>query len=201
MRKNHRRNRGHRPLWMYLVYVILIGGIFGATTYARYTSQVTGIGTATVARFAVNSNVDERMTVAVPTEVGKSASTQFQVSNIDADGKVSEVALEYTTQVAFVGAVPFEFTLVDVTAENMKENGKRVVLKAGVGDLTNLIIESEQGTMPMGVPTTHTYKLVVTWPETANNAEYAGSANAVTLKVDISQADPSIKETEPSMAE
>ena len=86
MRKNHRRNRGRRPLWMYLVYVILIGGIFGATTYARYTSQVTGIGTATVARFAVNSNVDERMTVAVPTEVGKSASTQFQVSDIDADG-------------------------------------------------------------------------------------------------------------------
>lgn len=81
MRKNHRRNRGHRPLWMYLVYVILIGGIFGATTYARYTSQVTGIGTATVARFAVNSDVDN-ITVNVPNQVGESIETPFVVSNV-----------------------------------------------------------------------------------------------------------------------
>ena len=91
--------------------------------------------------------------------------------------------------------------LVDMTAENMKKNGTRVVLKAGVGDPTNLIIDSEKGTMPMGLPTTHIYELVVTWPKEANDVVYAASTNAVTLKVDISQADPSIKETEPSMAE
>ncbi|MBS5065810.1 MAG: hypothetical protein KHZ58_18820 [Hungatella hathewayi] len=196
MRKNHRRNRGHRPLWMYLVYVILIGGIFGATTYARYTSQVTGIGTATVARFAVNSDVDN-ITVNVPNQVGESIETPFVVSNV-VNGMISEVKLEYTIQAAFVCDVPFKYSLVDETVEG---KGTRETVTDGAAGSSTSFINIGKGTMPMGDSTTHSYRLVITWPETANDANYAGSSNAVTLKVDISQADPSIKETEPSMAE
>lgn len=193
MKRKRKQQNARRPLWMYLVYVILICGIFGATTYSRYTSQITGTGTATVARFAVNSNVNENMTVAVPTEVGKSETTPITISNIDADGKVSEVELEYTMQITSVGDVPFEYTLEDTTdtsTEGTKGKGTRVTLKEGVGDASNVVIDSETGTMPVGEKTVHTYNLTVTWPSSANDSSLAGSTNAAILKVDISQSNP-----------
>lgn len=190
MNSNHRKDRRRRPLWNCLVYVILICTIFGATTYSRYISQVTGTGSAMVARFAVDSNINENLTVAVPTEVNTSASTPIQISNMDAGGNVSDVALEYTIQIAFAGEVPFEFALVDTTADDMKMKGTRVTLKAGTGDAANLVIDSDTGSMPVADQTIHSYNLVVTWPATANDASFAGSVNAATVKAAIVQAEP-----------
>lgn len=192
-RTEDKRTGKHRPIWMYLVSVILICGLFGmAATYSRYTSMVTGTGTAQIARFAVDSNVNENMIVAVPTAVGESSTTAFQISNMDTGGNVSEVELEYNLQIISAGEVPFTFSLVDTTTEAMKAKGTRVTLNPGTENPANGTIDSSTGTMPMGDQTIHSYDLVVTWPSSVNDAALAGSTNAVALKVSIYQTEPGL---------
>lgn len=173
-----------RQILSYVLYLTLVCVLVFGVTYARYRSNVTGKGTAAVAKVVLNStaDLDNRLEGMRP---GEERKIDVEITNVLQDGTTSEVTQDYSVTVETTGNLPLEFTLekksadangtyVDTTAIESTENTK---IWTG-GQMQHTTIE------------THGYVLTVKWKENETSAEYADEIDKITLTVDATQSKP-----------
>lgn len=204
MKKNLTKSR----LMGYLL--LLTAASFGviSMSYARYTSQVTGTGTATVALWGSDATIQQFPVDVDGLTPGESQSFDFMITNTK-DSKISQVAQEYSVKVETTGNLPLEFTLASTGSE---PSGSSFV-NAGAGGKLELnsenTAEATGGFLPHTDSVTHNYTLTVEWPTATattaadgsgtggidgiDDAKYADEIDLVTLTVSAVQALP--KET------
>lgn len=164
----------------YLLYLSLAGTLIFGVTYARYSSTVTGTGTAEVAALEMNTTLDltDRLQDLVP---GQPRTIEFKVTNFHG-GLVSEVTQEYSVTVTTTGNLPLEFELTP--PETGAEGTYAAEASSGASTVT-----WRGGSLPYGAATTHAYTLTVTLPS-GQAAGYADEIDLVTLTIDAQQAKP-----------
>lgn len=203
MKKNLTKSR----LMGYLL--LLTAASFGviSMSYARYTSQVTRTGTATVALWGSDATIEQKVPIDVDgLTPGGSQSFDFMITNTK-EGKISQVAQEYSIKVETTGNLPLEFTLAPTDPTDSAPNGSSFVNAGTDGKLelnSKNTAEATGGSLPHTDSVTHNYTLTVEWPTptTAANgsgtgsiggiddAKYADEIDLVTLTVSAVQALP-----------
>ncbi|MFR6486466.1 MAG: hypothetical protein ACLUQK_02715 [Clostridium sp.] len=152
-----------------LVFILLV---MGAVTLARYTSSVQGQGTATTALYQNNATFtltgDD-----IPTHPNDSRTIEFIVSNTK-ENKTAEVAQIYEFMIQTAENIPFKFELSKDNGSTWKEAKANV--KTDYKD--NILNLNEQ---------TDTWKLKITWPDSASESTYTNEIDYVQIKVLMEQ--------------
>lgn len=164
----------------YLLYLSLAGTLFFGVTYARYSSTVTGTGTAEVAALEMNTTLDltGRLQGLAP---GEKRTVGFEVTNF-LETSVSEVSQEYSVTVTTTGNLPLTFEL---TPSKTEAEGTFADAPSGASST----VTWKGGSLPYGAATTHTYTLTVTLPS-GQAASYADEIDLVTLTINAQQTKP-----------
>lgn len=172
-----------RRVVAYLLYFSLACTLVLGVTYARYSSAITGTGSAHVAAVELELNepldLSEQLQGMTP---GTERKLSFEISNAKGTS-VSQVAQDYSITVNTTGSLPLIFTLAhsdSTTAGTYADTpsnaeGQPVWTWSG-------------GALPHSEEITHTYSLTVTWPAEQADAHYADEIDLVTLTVDAKQA-------------
>lgn len=160
-------------------------------SYAHYTTQVSGTGTASVAvwgsatEFTTPVQLDQL-------QPGKEVEFPFTVTNKNGN-KISDVAQNYSVTVKSTGNLPFVFQL---TADSGKGTaGGTAVTAPDPLVFTDGAAEVSGGFLPHTKETVHAYILTVSWPvdeqsTDSADAKYADEIDLVTLTVNAQQAVP-----------
>lgn len=164
----------------YMLYFLLVCTLVLGVTYARYTSVVTGTGAAHVAAMEMNTSLDltDKLQGMAP---GEERTISFAVNNAQ-DGRVSEVAQEYSLAVTTTGNLPLTFVLSPqeiAAGEAYATQQADPAMWAWSG-----------GKLPHTQATAHRYILTVTWPAEKADENYAGEIEWVSLTVEAKQTDP-----------
>lgn len=155
-------------------------------TYARYTSSASGSDGARVALFGQSETIELFHNSSTMFYPGVSATSNIIVTN-QSDGKVSEVAQQYSIEIETAGTLPFQFTLKqgentigtfnESSQENDENSGKSHVFstdgmkfEAGVGESTS-------------------YTLETLWPAGENDPALAGIPDYITVNIKVEQID------------
>lgn len=172
-----------RRILSYVLYLTLACVLVLGITYARYRSTVTGTGTASVARVALNSTADlsEDLKGMQP---GESVKIDVAVSNVEEGNLTSEVTQDYSITVETTGNLPLKFTLVK---KNSTAEGSYVKLDTPTVESNGNSTTWPGGQMPHSVITTHDYVLTVQWPNDSKSDDYADEIDYITLTVDAKQ--------------
>ena len=168
------RNQNKRRAASYLLCFTMACTLVLGITYARYRSSVTGTGTASVARVALDSKADlssilQRMTP------GDSRNIDISVSNVK-DGRTSEVTQDYSIIINTTGNLPLVYELAQKNSTG-----------AGTYVTTSTIPKSDGNSRACSENTVHEYTLTVKWPTNSTDASYADEIDKVTLTVDSKQ--------------
>lgn len=171
-----------RRIISYLLCFTLACLVVLGVTYARYKSSVSGTGTATTAKVALNSKAD--LSNALKNmKPGESRLIDVSVSNKNpSDGKISEVTQDYTITVKTTGNLPLEFRL---TAKNFNAAG--IYVNQDSPDKGDNSVVWSGGQMPHSDIVTHDYTLSVKWTESEKDSAYADEIDKITLAVDAEQ--------------
>ena len=151
--------------------LLIILLIMGAVTLARYSSAITGTGTASVALYQ-NDAEFTLSTDDIPRHPGDSRTIDFNVTNTK-DTKTAEVAQTYEFTVETAENIPFVFEL-------SKDDGatwKTVTANTKTDD-KNILSLSEQ---------TDNWKIKITWPDSASDSKYANEIEYVRVCIHLSQ--------------
>lgn len=171
-----------RRIISYLLCFTLACLVVLGVTYARYKSSVSGIGTATTAKVALNSSAD-LSNVLKNMKPGESRDIDVSVSNQNlSENKVSEVTQDYTITVKTTGNLPLEFSLRE---KNL--NGEGAYVKQDPLNNGNNSVVWSGGQMPHSEIVTHDYTLSVKWTESNKDSAYADEIDKITLAVDAEQ--------------
>ena len=168
-----------RRIIVYLCCLSIVGLFAVGGTYARYTQDVQGQATGSVAAVALGGTLDltSKLEGMRP---GDSKTIGFTVSNKN-DATVSEVVLNYSVSVETTGNLPLAYTLAPKSGG---EAGTYVESNASGRKWTG-------GALSLGdSDVTHTYLLTVTWPADKADESLADEIDLVTLTVDAQQAEP-----------
>ena len=146
------------------------------TTLAKYTSTVSASGTVGIARPVLNLQTKPVTNTVNPVN---SMEVNFSVVNFE-NGVVNEVKLDYTISFVIDDSVtnsldiPLKLQLYD-------GNNQEITLNS-----YNTAVESIS--MPASTPTTHEYKLVVSWNGGDKSPNYAGLEKKIKISLDVVQA-------------
>lgn len=160
-------------------------------TYARYTTQVRGTGTASVAvwgtatEFTTPIQLDQL-------HPGTEVEFPFKVTNKN-DGKISDVGQNYSITVKSTGNLPVVFRLT--TDSSKGTAGGTVAAAPDPLVFSDGAAEVKGGFLPHTTETVHAYILTISWPENDQNmngtdAKYADEIDLVTLTINAQQAVP-----------
>lgn len=178
----------------YTIYFVLACALVSGVTYARYQTEVTGTGTASVAAVAMNSEIDltNQLKDLVP---GGTKTITFAVNNFDGSDskKVSEVSQEYSITINTTGNLPLQYELSGELSGTGEGAGTVVTKQAGGGSSLDSSLVWTGGELPHSTKTAHTYTLTVDWPADKNDSAYADEIDLVTLTVDAKQVKPESK--------
>lgn len=171
--------RKHLTVGRIACYLLLLAAacalVFG-TSYARFSSEAMGSGTASVAAAALNSRMDmsDRLEGIAP---GETRTIAFQVTNQKEDGTISEVTQSYTITIETTGNLPLTYALStgDTPDTDHALTNKRDALMW------------EGGILPHSVPATHTYMLSVSWPTGSASPYLADEIDLVAVTIDAQQ--------------
>lgn len=151
--------------------LLIILLIMGAVTLARYSSAITGTGTASVALYQ-NDAEFTLSTDDIPRHPGDNRIVNFKVTNTK-DGKTAEVAQLYEFTIETAENIPFVFELSKdggTSWKTVKANTKT--------DDTNVLKLGEQ---------TDNWKIKITWPDTESDSKYANEIEYVKVRIHMSQ--------------
>lgn len=148
-------------------------------SYARYTEQAGGSGVAAIAAWGAESTFSIDVEDLVP---GTSIEYTFMVTN-KKDGRVSQVAQEYSIKVETMGNLPLTLKLSPDTAAD--DNTGRVISEAS-GESLDLA----GGTLPHTTEASHQYTLKISWPAETADVTYADEIDLVTVTVKADQQLP-----------
>ncbi|MFR7591070.1 MAG: hypothetical protein ACLUVC_06455 [Longibaculum sp.] len=158
--------------------LLLLGGLailltIGIATYARYSSSVTGTGTANVALYTN----DATFTIpedSIPSQPGETSTIDFSVTNTK-ENKTAEVAQTYQFYIETAGNLPFTFALSNDEGSSWKSaNGNETTEFNPVPELG---LNSEE----------HQWKLKMTWDKSENSDKYVDELDYVKIKVKMQQ--------------
>lgn len=143
----------------------------GAVTLARYSSAITGTGTATAALY-MNDAVFTLSNDNIPRHPGDSRTIDFKVTNTK-DAKTAEVAQTYEFTIETAENIPFEFALSKdggTTWKNIAANTKT--------NYKSVLGLTQQ---------TDSWKIKITWPDSASDSKYANEIEYVRVHIHMSQ--------------
>ena len=142
------------------------------TTLAKYTSTVSASGTVGIARPVLNLQTNPVTDTVNPVN---SMEVNFSVVNFEND-VVNEVKLDYTISFVIDDRVdiPLKLHLYDGNNQEITLNGN------------NTAVESIS--MLASTPTTHDYKLVVSWDGENKSPDFAGLEKNIKITLDVVQA-------------
>ena len=145
------------------------------TTLAKYTSRVCASGTVGIARPVLNLQTNPVTHTVNPVN---SMEVYFRVVNFEGD-VVNEVKLDYTISFVIDDSVtnsldiPLKLQLYDGNDQEITLNGNTA---------------KESISMPASTPTTHEYKLVVSWNGENKSPDFAGLEKKIKISLDVVQA-------------
>lgn len=179
----------HLTTWRvvcYLLYFLGVCTLVLGVTNARYSTVVSGTGTASVAAVELELDTKQDLSVnLVGMKPGDSREIPFTVKN-SKDSKVSEVTQEYSVIVETTGNLPLEYTLTVSSSDN---KAYYVAEGPSVGNDSNHR-EWTGGKFLHSTDSTHNYTLKVKWPEGEASEIYKKEIDLVTLTVDAKQVQP-----------
>jgi len=181
-----RRLTPGRAVW-YLLYLTIACMLVVSVTYARYSSDVHGHATATVAAVALDvTSAASQLDLTAHLQKmhpGETRQIEFSVTN-QKDGRISQVSQNYSIAVNTTGNLPLTYELAPIS---QNPEGTCVQQNAITTDLT---ITWPGGLLPVsGSSITHTYTLTVSWPSDQTDERYASEIDLVTLIIDSEQVD------------
>lgn len=171
----------------YLFCLSAAGALVVGTTYAFYSSSVSGSAKAKTASFTLDVTDSQKNQVDLTAELtGMSPSSQnkkitFAVTNTK-DGAVSEVAQEYSITITTTGNLPLTYELQGADAS--APEGSYVTAAGPLSWSGGLLPLSSSGSV------THTYDLTVTWPSNSADEKLSDEIDLVTMTIDAKQALP-----------
>ena len=165
-----------RRVISYMIYFSLVCALVLGVSFARYYTQISGSGSASVAAVAMDSTIDLTDQLQ-DLEPGGTKAISFQVTN-SKNGTTSEVAQEYTITLTTTGNLPLTYTL--------SGHVEREAPKAA--DASPLVWSG--GQLPHTIKASHIYTLMVTWPEEQATAQYSDEIDWMTLSVEAKQVQP-----------
>lgn len=184
-----RKKKIQGRIGLYLLLLFIAAGGTGAVTLARYTSQASGTGTAAIACFV--SDISGKSSVDVPIAQlpetpGTDSTVEFIVTNAK-DGKVSDVAQDYTITIRATGNLPYTYTLTGTkkaagTGGSIPDGQNSLVNAAPIAVNTPI----EGGMLPHSAAVEHTYTLKITWPA-GTDSKFAGEVEHIQILVDSRQ--------------
>ena len=170
-----------------LILITSASFVFLSFTYARYTAQAEGTGTASVALWGADSAIREIDVDVSTLSPGGSESFELIVTNTK-NGKVSQTAQNYSIAVETTGNLPLKFSLAP-TGE-APEGSRFVDVSGGLHFSGGKTAAAGGGFLPHTASATHAYTLTVSWPPDDTGAGYADEIDMVTLIVNAKQAVP-----------
>lgn len=151
--------------------LLIILLIMGAVTLARYSSAITGTGTASTALYQ-NDAEFTLSTDDIPRHPGDSRTIDFNVTNTK-DTKTAEVAQTYEFTIETAENIPFVFEL--------SKDGGTTWKPASANTKTDY--KSVLGLTQQ----TDNWKIKITWPESANDSKYANEIEYVRVHIHMTQ--------------
>ena len=158
--------------------LLLLGGLailltIGIATYARYSSSVTGTGTANVALYTN----DATFTIpadSIPSQPGETSTIDFSVTNTK-ENKTAEVAQTYQFYIETAGNLPLTFALSNDGGNKWETtNGNQTTAFQPAPEFG---LNSEK----------HNWKLRMTWYKSKNSDKYVDELDYVKIKVKMQQ--------------
>ena len=173
-----------RRVISYMIYFSLVCALVLGVSFARYYTQISGSGSASVAAVAMDSTIDLTDQLQ-DLEPGGTKAISFQVTN-SKNGTTSEVAQEYTITLTTTGNLPLTYTL---SGHVEPQAAGAVVSEAPkAADASPLVWSG--GQLPHTIKASHIYTLIVTWPEEQATAQYSDEIDWMTLSVEAKQVQP-----------
>jgi hypothetical protein len=166
-------------------------GILNAS-FARYAAQISGEGTAIVAAWGSDTELNLDVSELAP---GQSKVFEFQITNQEGS-QISHTGQNYSVAVNTTGNLPLEYSLFLVSGSPAEKGSFITDSKGTALTLTEGQAWAEGGFLPHSEAVSHVYRLEVSWPaaeETGTGsaiAEYADEIDLVTLTVSAEQAMP-----------
>lgn len=151
--------------------LLIILLVMGAVTLARYTTSLTGTGTATTALY----QNDTEFTLTnddMPTHPGDQRIVAFSVTNTK-DAKTAEVAQIYEFTVETAENIPLEFAF--------SKDGGTTWKTASTNTKTNY-----QSVLGLTAQTDN-WKIKIIWPDAADDSKYANEIDYVRIKIHMEQ--------------
>lgn len=177
----------------YLFCLSAAGALVVGTTYAFYSSSISGSAKAKTASFALDVTDSKKSQVDLTAELAGMSPSQdkeitFAVTNTK-DGTVSEVAQEYSITITTTGNLPLTYELHGADASAPEGS---YVTAAGPLSWSGNPISWSGGLLPLSSSgsVTHTYVLTVTWPSDSTDEKLSDEIDLVTMTVDAKQALP-----------
>ena len=176
----------------YILLLTMVSLMVVSLSFARYSTQVSGMATASVAAWGADYTTSEQVSNTIDISglvPGGTQDYKFRIIN-EKDGKISEVAQSYSITVDTTGNLPLEFVLSLDPASTVQ--GKTLVNSSAPAALTFTNNKSvmEGGELPPAISSSHDYILTISWPEGQNGAVYSGEIDLVTLTVKAQQILP-----------
>ena len=151
-------------------------------TLARYVSESTADGDATVALFSPSWTYED-IDISGVKKPGERVEKNFEIRNYTEDNHLSEVCVRYKIVLKTTGNLPLHFALLDESALQLQSWD----CAGNSGECT-----FEYESLSVFAPATkqsHGYKLLVEWNSEQNGAQFAGAVDAVCIEVEWSQGD------------
>ena len=151
-------------------------------TFAKYVSESTADGDATVALFSP-SWVSENIDISGVKKPGDRVEKNFEIRNYTEDNHLSEVCVRYKIVLKTTGNLPLHFALLDESALQLQSWD----CAGNSGECT-----FEYESLSVFAPATkqsHGYTLLVEWNSAQNGAQFAGAVDAVCIEVEWTQGD------------
>ncbi len=167
----------------YLLALAAVCTLVWGVTYARYRTDKKGAAKGTAATMALSVmdgsgelNLSDRLAGMTP---GETRTISFSITNTK-DGVVSQVAQTYSIVLETTSNLPLTYNLSHTG--QAEAGGSFAAGQAGSLTWTG-------GRLPADAAS-HTYTLTVTWPSEKSGTWYMNEVDAVTLRVDVAQAQP-----------
>lgn len=166
-----------------LLLLVVVSSCMVSGLLAKYTAGKTGSDQARVAMFEFNetlSNEQVQQILVKDLKPGDTAQYIFTVSNFSTTTQsVSETALRYEFEVICENNLPLTYSVSGVNSTNTGSLASRVINRLKWND----------GTMPAGEQTLHTYTVDIAWDVNEKEYEYSEEIDMLVITLKSEQID------------
>ncbi len=171
--KHTKRNKPHFDLWIMRIAAVIgcltiISAYLLSNVFAKFSTTANGSDSARVAKFVLNGEMSDKLSVPLSIKPGDTEKYSFTVTNTNGSS-TAEVSMKYSIDVSSYDNLPLIMEIYDSNK--------------------NKVADDAVFTMEAGKETTHNYTLEVTWDENRKESNLVNEIDMVKIVVNAEQLD------------